>query len=245
MALHGEAGRYKEDNAAAKNEAVTTQFVNKAINLWDNQNRTKQAASLVILSDALHQAEDRGSPGEGNAFSGHDVRITLGQKGKNGQDWAKQNWEEPMGGKIDGKEWDPDSFSVNQKGAVLAVGFAQGVLDKFRQGIKLPEGTGQIGILEEDQPEQRKLKGVTSESALGAIAISIPKWLGGPGASSGGGEETLKKIFEDNKSKWEEAYRNASKLPKDEVPEGFKEMVDEGWKFYAGGIRGKDDYNKD
>jgi hypothetical protein len=69
--------------------------VEKAVNLWpdaDEEDANAKIRSLTVLSDALHQAADRGSHEEGAAFEGHDVRLQLGVpgKGKYKQKWPRQ-----------------------------------------------------------------------------------------------------------------------------------------------------------
>ncbi len=138
LLMHGEAGAYKDKNASPKNISVTNMFVNKAISKW---NKGDKEQALSILSDALHQAADRGSHGEGNPFSGHDTRIQLGVKGKGDipgigkQKWKQQSWETPLGGKLGGKKWEPDNISSNSRGAALAVAFVIAALKKFLNGV--------------------------------------------------------------------------------------------------------------
>jgi len=118
---HGEAGEYKGPGAT-KNADVTRQLVIDAAVEWYSD----PLESLSMLSDALHQAEDRGSHGEGNPFEGHDVRLGLHQ-----EDWEIANWK---------PGWEPDDMESNTKGTALALGHAEKVLKDFKAIIKLPPG---------------------------------------------------------------------------------------------------------
>lgn len=122
MDNHGEGGYYKEPGEG-KNAGVTTDLVSKAVAKWNSGNPLQ---SLSVLSDALHQAEDRGSHGEGNPFDGHDVRLTL-----NKEPWEKLNYK---------GDWEPDNIAVNSKGAVLAIAHAKKLLNDFKNTVNLKKG---------------------------------------------------------------------------------------------------------
>src|SRR5271157_1248502 len=76
MLHHGEGGFYKMGmaQAGARNLAMTLELVSKAAALYASG---AHEAGLSVLSDALHQAEDRGSHQEGAEFLGHDIRQTI------------------------------------------------------------------------------------------------------------------------------------------------------------------------
>jgi hypothetical protein len=239
LLMHGEAGGYKERDASAKNAAVTVKFVEKAVGLW---NRGENMEALSVLSDALHQAGDRGSHEEGNAFGGHDVRIQLGVKGKGKiegfgkQTWPRQQWERAMGGeKVMGQKWEPDNFSVNKRGAVHGVACVIGALKKFVDGIGLEEGE-QINVRGLEVPKKRKLKAkaflpkAPSWGPYGRLGAQVAK------AKTGGGKESLEKVFEETKPSMQRAYQIASQTPGDAVPEGFADLLQDGMRFYQGGL---------
>jgi hypothetical protein len=118
---HGEAGHYKAAGASA-NEGVTARLLGDAVAKWKSGSKLD---ALSLLGDTLHQAEDRGSHGEGNPFEGHDERLKL----------YKQDWETNYK-----PTWKPDDVTINSKGAVLAQGFAENVLKKFHADIGLSPG---------------------------------------------------------------------------------------------------------
>jgi hypothetical protein len=86
MLSHGEGGLYKQDKASASavNANMTSLMIRKAFSTWNWHDTNTYGPSLSILSDALHQAEDRGSHGEGTKFRGHDSRLNVKQ-------WAKDH----------------------------------------------------------------------------------------------------------------------------------------------------------
>ena len=235
MLSHGEGGRYKDADASGKNEAMTSRLVDKAENLWQWNDQTTWARSLEVLSDALHQAEDRGSHGEGNAFSGHDVRLSI-------KTWLKKNkrqakpWEGlPENAPQDG--WEPDNFDVNQKGGVLGVGFAVGVLGRFaadlgvkeERPIELPGG-------KKTQPKKRKAK---FKSWLPKFASS-DKATGFKG-KTGGDAEKLGEVFNETMKGegMEGAYGEATSAPVEtHAPEEYRAEGGElakGMNFYEKG----------
>ena len=244
MMSHGEGGRYKETNAAPINEAMTRRLVRKAIGLWKSYDRGR---SLEVLSDALHQAEDRGSHGEGNAFTGHDVRLSIIASRPDEHslfDWEKEGLEEfrRKTGRSSPKGWQPDDLGINKRGAVLAVGYAKGVLKAFATGVR-----GAITLPGEKMPPKRvlKFKGflpVTSRKRrLGGLMDVIPF------IRSGGRSAKLKKAFtelaenlgaDDREVKQaalelKNAYEAAASLPETvELSEDQASMVEEGMKFY-------------
>lgn len=206
MLHHGEGGYYKKANGASINEGMTSLFVDKATNLWNTGDKKR---ALVVLSDALHQAEDRGSHQEGNAFHGHDSRIKL-----NETEWEKEHFK---------KDWDPDNISINKDGAAKAVGLAQGVLNKFKNAA-LDNVDDKISIGEKDQPKQRTLFGVSAR-------------FGGRFAGSTGvkNEKGLTKLLEgENRT-----YKRATKEPKLKEGLGKEDKTDlyRGLAFYEKGTR--------
>jgi hypothetical protein len=200
MMSHGEGGRYKIANASAINEAMTTLMVEKAAGMWQWNDYTSWGKSLSVLSDALHQAEDRGSHGEGNAFTGHDVRIKM-----NKSPWEKEGvklFQAKSG--MSPSEWDPDNISVNKKGAVLAVGFAQRTLAQFVHAIGASANRPIELTAGKHLPSKRKLK-AKSWLPKGTSSGAGVHFVG----STGGGMDTLKKVFEETKPTMEEAYGSA------------------------------------
>jgi hypothetical protein len=123
--FHGEASAYQDgvNNAEANKQAV------------GNQIKKAQAAyrkgfyreGLLQLSDALHTAEDRGSHGEGLAWSGHDPRLGLPQK------WDGTTNENYRPG------WDCDNVSKNSGGRVLAEKYAKQAYEAFLSGLGMEE----------------------------------------------------------------------------------------------------------
>ena len=120
---HGEGGHYKQAGTSV-NEGKTRTMTSLAYIKWLEGNKMD---ALSKLADTLHQAEDRGSHGEGNPFTGHDVRLGLFQ-----QEWEKPNYKP---GKLK-----PDDIGENSEGATLAVGHAEKVLKEFRDKV------GKVGL---------------------------------------------------------------------------------------------------
>ncbi len=184
MMSHGEAGRYKEDNASSTNAAMTRALVSKAVSEWESDNKGR---ALEILSDALHQAEDRGSHGEGNAFSGHDVRISIINDAMRIR--PLYEWEEDglvkfrrQTGKSSPEGWEPDDMSVNVRGAVVAVRYAREALKYFAQGVQA-SSENPVSISTEGGPKRRKLSLST---------LVGKKWLPSWGGISSGKVGSLK-----------------------------------------------------
>ena len=127
MMHHGEGGFYKEDasTAASKNYAMTVSLVKVAADMYNAGNIK---ASLSVLSDALHQAEDRGSHEEGEAFRGHDIRQTIKSKYVN-PEWSTEGHRYI-------KKPDPDNAAKNREGAKKALFFASDALSMFLGLIK-------------------------------------------------------------------------------------------------------------
>jgi hypothetical protein len=201
MFSHGEGGLYKEDAPSDINEAMTAKMVNESAGQWGwgEEEQAKRSKSLVTLSDALHQAADRGSHGEGRAFTGHDVRLNV-PKWKKKYKRALQPWEtfpahapqQALTG-----QWDPDNFSVNKKGGVLGVRFVEGALTKFQaaieRGTRVIPGPGSV-------PKRfaRMKKGMfwqSSSSGPGAKLYWGSK--SGEGRRMKGKRNALKAILED------------------------------------------------
>lgn len=125
MLHHGEGGFYKEEasSAQAKNRAMTDQLVNLAADMYKPDSAK---AALSVLSDAVHQAEDRGSHQEGEKFTGHDVRQTIDIRPTLDKDssWEKGQYQYRP-------KYDPDNASLNSEGASRALSFAAATLHKF------------------------------------------------------------------------------------------------------------------
>jgi len=235
---HGEAGLYKESDAAAKNEAVTSRMVDKAISLWNWDDGNSWGRSLSVLSDALHQAADRGAHGEGNAFSGHDVRIRLGK-----HPWEKRGQQifKARSGDIEPSKWEPDNISINRRGAALAVGFVQGALKKFEEGVKTktgaPESKAMIRIAIK-RPPKRVLRILAGKQALLGSSGFERHFAG----KTGGGMGTLKKILkESKKDRWlKKQYKAALASPqvRESLDRTFRTgLLEEGITFYEVGAR--------
>ncbi|HEY86249.1 MAG TPA: DUF4157 domain-containing protein, partial [Chloroflexi bacterium] len=271
MQMHGEAGEYKVDRAtaAARNEAVTNKFVEKAANLWPGVDGDANAKmqSLTVLSDALHQAGDRGSHEEGAAFQGHDVRLQLGVKGQGKYEhWYKksrepQPWERPYGGSKEGKggqKWDTDNFVVNKEGLVLGVGFVQGALSKFVEAINLGEGE-QVDIYGLEQPEKRKLKAKkfapksTSGSKMTSLGVTFAGKTGlgvwGTVKERKKDKTRLREVFRETKRAMalkdaednvDNRYNESRRSVSDNVPEGFENLLAQGMAFYDTGVKRED-----
>ena len=235
MLSHGEGGRYKEPDASSKNEAMTSRLVDKAEALWQWNDQTTWARSLEVLSDALHQAEDRGSHGEGNAFSGHDVRLNL-------KAWLKQQkrpaktWEElPANAPQDG--WEPDNFDVNQKGGVLGVGFAVGVFGRFASDLGVKEARPiDLPGGKKTQPQKRKAK---FKSWLPSVSSS--NVATGIKGNTGGDAKKLEEIFDKTMKAdgMEGAYGEATAAPTEtHAPEEYRAEggdLEKGMGFYEQG----------
>ena len=245
MLSHGEGGRYRVKDGSSLNEAMTSRLVTKAVGLWnwDDKSGKAKGRSLEVLSDALHQAEDRGSHSEGNAFSGHDVRLGLPKWLKN-QGRARAGWE-IIPPDAPGKDWEPDNFSVNKNGAKVGVAFAEGTLNKFatmvqasaQRPIELETKGGAVV-----SPERRKMvpfkgmQGVTSSSHASKA----------PG-KTGGSLKKLAELFMANKDgKLDNtAYEQAKAIPVEtNAPEEFRAEgggLDKGMAFYEHGTAGLTD----
>jgi hypothetical protein len=246
MMSHGEGGRYKQSDPAAVNEAMTMVMVNEAAKKWDWGNPDNNMQALSRLSDALHQAEDRGSHGEGREFTGHDSRLRV-------KDWAEdhdrelQPWEKWKGAppEAGSGKWDPDNFSVNKKGGVLGVGFAQSTLNFFAQMIGQPAMGGPIMLNPEEEPKKRSAKFkkalpfVKSGNILGKLVGKS-----GKGWTRGRKRKALKKLFEKRQElvlsgELEEGeYEKSAELPtlKESVfEEANKTAIQKGFEFYESG----------
>jgi hypothetical protein len=264
MLMHGEAGEYKMDRdaAAARNEAVTNKFVEKAAAEWPGVDGDADAKikSLIILSDALHQAADRGSHEEGAALQGHDVRLQLGipGKGKFKQSWPKQPWEHAFGGSKEeqseedaqagkaGPKWDTDNFVVNDKGAVLGAAFVEGSLGKFIQGIqgeKLPNGL-KVSLRKLKLPKRRKIKKgikVSSKSIVTSLVVTVKgkTGLGVKGTLKERKKDRtkLREVFDETQKTMLGDYQEARQVIGDIVPVDFENLLAEGMAFYDTGVK--------
>ena len=147
---HGEGGAYKVPGKST-NEGKTNTLI---LNAWGKWKKSSVGA-LSILSDALHQAEDRGAHGEGDPFKGHDIRKTL----------YKREWETNY------DTTEPDNVSQNSEGATLALGYAENVLSKFKEAVHLPPGK-KIGIsrIKEFFKKRRRVR------AWGKHTHYLPLW---------------------------------------------------------------------
>ncbi|MBN1937894.1 MAG: DUF4157 domain-containing protein [Anaerolineae bacterium] len=234
MLSHGEAGLYKDDDAAAKNAAVTTRLIGKAVSLWKSY---QHAEGMSVLSDALHQAEDRGSHGEGNAFTGHDARLAF-----NEYEWEKQGVEvfKTRTGQdsIDG--WAPDNASVNRKGLVLGVAFGQGVLASFVQqvGATKEKKITFPGSVLQAPPEKRKMSAKwflpamsSGASMVGAVGKTAT------GSTTGEKRRNMALVFKQTIAQegMADLYKTAKQLPTENVPDEFKGLLEEGMAFYEQG----------
>jgi hypothetical protein len=240
MLSHGEAGEYKDQDASAKNEAMTSRLVDKAAALWDWNKGNSWGQSLSVLSDALHQAADRGSHGEGNAFTGHDVRIL-----RNKYSWERDGQKLFMAksGGIAPSQWEPDNMAINKKGAVLAVGFVQGALTKFKKEVKAkqedPSKEPKIKLATRI-PAKRLLRVLTGKQALVGTSGFGRHFAGETGLGKRGGLGKLKKILKEGKVSMGEAYEAAKASPevKQALDEGFRTgLLKEGMTFYEVGTR--------
>jgi hypothetical protein len=242
---HGEGGLYKEDDPSDINEAMTARMVNKAALEWEWDKPATHAMSLTVLSDALHQAEDRGSHGEGRQFTGHDVRLGVTK-------WAKkykralQSWEAwPAHAPKEALEgnWQPDNFSVNARGGVLGVRFAQGALKKFANYLAPEEYEGTI-----PGPAQMPTKRFArakkwmwwQSKSSGPGAKMLPMAKTGKGSTMGKKGGALKKLMEQEQLLVsEEERKKASQTPhqKSKFREGGEQhkRFMEGYAFYKTG----------
>jgi len=245
MLSHGEGGLYKEADPAGINEAMTAKLVRKAADKWNWDQEDTHGSSLSTLSDALHQAEDRGSHGEGRKFTGHDSRLMV-------KKWAKdhkrplQSWEKWEGAPPEAAKgaWEPDNFSVNQRGAVLGVGFAQGALGEFANLIQAHPELLQIHGPGTSATEKRAMRAKkwmwfqSKSSGLGARLIG----KSGKGRTTWGKKSALEKIFE-NKQELilsgelkEGEYETAKKAPTGGgLKETDKARLGKGFAFYEHG----------
>jgi hypothetical protein len=134
MRMHGEGGLYRTERGAAAsvNKDVTKLMINTAADLYDSGNNTK---AVEVLSDALHQAEDRGSHYEGEQGKGHDAR----QKIKMGNRVPEHRGEFDGVPRIPDEEPYPDNSDKNNEGAKLAIGYAYNVLSTFINKVKSKE----------------------------------------------------------------------------------------------------------
>jgi hypothetical protein len=212
MLNHGEAGLYKDADASAKNEAVTSRLIDKAVATWQ---AGQQPRGLEILSDALHQAEDRGSHGEGNAFSGHDVRLNL-----TGRPWETHYRE----------GWAPDNADINPKGAVLGVGFAQGVLTKFKNAVGA--GPDNKVSMHGPEPARRALHfGPVEQTSHAKLAGIFATLKGGSGPQD---LPALWNLFQQHKGQEVsmDQYRSAKQTPEVRTGAEYGSQLTGGIEFY-------------
>ena len=135
MLHHGEGGFYKEEQSvgAAKNIAMTEGLVARAAGLYRGGNKLH---GLSILSDALHQAEDRGAHEEGAAFKGHDKRYEI--KGNSVVKMVvpleqQSNWTNLELAR--GKKSDPDNASKNKAGVQYGIKYAEEAIGIFLAAV--------------------------------------------------------------------------------------------------------------
>ncbi len=176
MLHHGEGGMYKMKMhaAAPKNRAITEALLQKAAALYL---AGAHAAGLSILSDALHQAEDRGAHEEGAEFHGHDIRQTIDPRlikgSKKGAAWPEM-FRLPAEGEAyyKGKP-EPDNISVNPSGAMYGLKYAGQALELFLQKVNFKlEIDGPISLKKPEEqggegPRQRraKIRGIYQSSS--------------------------------------------------------------------------------
>ena len=254
MMSHGEGGRYKEADPAAINEAMTYTMVSQAASGWDWTKPGSNMEALSRLSDALHQAEDRGSHDEGRAFGGHDARLMV-KKWAQDHDRDLQPWEKwinPPPEAITGK-WAPDNFSVNKRGGILGVGFAIGALKLFAHLIDQPGARQPISLNpDENSPTKRaaKFKKFLPFAKSGNI---LGKVIGksGKGWTPGRKRKALEKILANQQELiltgqlGEEEFAQSQEMPRTrELQEAQVNQLVKGWEFYETGAGFQDEFQK-
>jgi len=179
MLHHGEGGFYREGAAegAGKNSLVTVTLLKLAAELY---NGGKREAGLSILSDALHQAEDRGSHQEGEKFKGHDIRQTIKKK------YIPEGVKEIPPANYYKKKPYPDNAEKNREGAVNALLYAQETLQRFLQMVQDLPITRET--LEEQPSTGKRQTKVKVGHGLGKLTASSgkkkTKWPGRTGAKT-------------------------------------------------------------
>lgn len=176
--FHGEGGRYKENEKTATsiNERITKELVNVAVKKY---NGGAKKAGLSVLSDALHQAEDRGAHVEGEEFKGHDSRMTIEHKyrpkdGKYAKDLPYRKNTEYT-----------DNAAENREGAKKAIKLAiNEVFTPFRDATNNIEAEGKEaeiplerrskfkglpGTVSTSRTRKSRFPGKTSKSVIRAI----------------------------------------------------------------------------
>jgi len=166
MLHHGEGGFYKEPKSSAegKNKALTEQLITLAAELYSVG---KQEAGLSVLSDALHQAEDRGSHNEGGEFEGHDIRQTI-------KDYPETATKKPPAGHYKGKNTTfTDNAAKNEPGAKMALLYAKGTLLSF---------LGKVYSMKSREEEKTTLKALQAGERPEPVEIKGPEviTLGAP-----------------------------------------------------------------
>jgi hypothetical protein len=259
MLSHGEGGLYKQDQSAASaiNEAMTKKLLDKAVDLWNWEDEKSWATSLAMLSDTLHQAEDRGSHQEGEGFRGHDARLGVFQWKKKYDDRPLKDWEKLPGAPtmaLEGK-WDPDNASKNPKGAILGVAFAQGALRSFANRIKAKESESYRGadrvVKDTVWGPEGMVPGIRHVRFHPKLwfALRPSTWIGKGKMKSVKGKRTsskrkeLQKILESGKEQLkaigqltDEELEQAGRAPQiGELGEGEPERLEEGFKYYERG----------
>jgi hypothetical protein len=132
------------------------------------------------------------------------------------QKWAKekkrqlQPWEKWQNAPPEAYAgtWDPDNFSINQSGAVLGIGFAQGALRKFAtevganttdNQIQGPGKTPRREMVAEDLPKAWKEKTLLGGTRMPSAKSSDIKTgfagKSGKGGTAGAKESELRKVF--------------------------------------------------
>jgi hypothetical protein len=113
---HGEAGQYVNESAESVNRLAVDDQTRKAAERYRGGARRE---GLLQLSDAVHNAEDRGSHGEGRPYTGHDPRLTMPRK---------------FDGTVNERYvpgWDCDNPSKNSGGRAMAEIYAKEVFQNF------------------------------------------------------------------------------------------------------------------
>ena len=120
-------------------------------------------AALSVLSDALHQAEDRGSHEEGEEFHGHDIRQTINAEKYFKDDWKKEGYRYKP-------KPDPDNASFNSPGAKKALFLTSQALNLFLDLI----GQEQVTYTK-DKKTARKRHSKIDAKLLGKLVATSSK----------------------------------------------------------------------
>jgi hypothetical protein len=155
---HGEGGHYRANDGAMVNQAFTDHLIDLAVDKYKQEN---YQAAMVMLSDALHQAEDRGAHGEGNQFCGHDLRLGLGEMA-----WEKEHYRP---GYDPGT--DPDDRAKNKVGVNFAVSRAIDTFNRFMVKSRLIQPQEIMGDCVRKIPEREGLLRLGFNSPLATYNV--------------------------------------------------------------------------